>query len=487
MTETPFQQAEENLQRPALSCMVARYRRALLICVLCGVLAGVAWALLRPVYRASATLIFPGAVAEEHPAEKAASGTTDVEKIELPPLPRTNLTPAMARVLLESRRARNEMLRKLQIGYDLPRRWCPFIPPAYRQQALLAALGRKMHYRSGAGGNLTITACDTSPELAQRMVKLAIEELDSLIQNLKLDASKELQAFLERKITEQEGIIIQLRQARAKFAQDNNIVSLPEQTRTVATRYASLQNERMQAILDADLADRRAKMLIGATEQSLRAFIDPLPGKSGPIDLLYAKVTALRAELALLRAKLMDDSPEVLAKAREMKAAEELLVKETKRQLDLLPAKSHPAVVDAVTAAMTDRARVSGVDEALKALAGQMKLLPQELMIDTKLAADIDAHRAASKFYRDALLQARLTSAGQLFSVLDHPERPVAPLVARLLMLLGGVLLGLLIGVLIPVTAWLGWRPAQVEVEALPESGDLLPAEETSPLEETPR
>ncbi|HEY3416521.1 MAG TPA: hypothetical protein VGM23_06530, partial [Armatimonadota bacterium] len=146
---------------------------------------------------------------------------------------------------------------------------------------------------------------------------------------------------------------------------------------------------------------------------------------------------------------------------------------------------SHPAVIQAMTAMMTAKAKVSGLEQALKSMAGQMKLLPEELMVDTKLAGDIEAHQAAAKFYRDALFRARLTSGnGQLYSVLDLPEKSAAPLsAARLLPLLAGLFGGLLLGLLIPVIAWHRWRPALVEEVTLPLSREDVPVADETPAQ----
>ncbi|HEY3377212.1 MAG TPA: hypothetical protein VGL77_06910 [Armatimonadota bacterium] len=448
--------------RPDMRTLIRQYRRTLVLAAGIGLLLGGVMAALRPLtYSASATLLFPSLPGSTLSALTGGGGGGDLPSVPLLGgaliTPQPGTSAATASVLLQSHRAADDVIKKL----DLKGRW-----GLSDDRAVLRRFTQRLQCKAGKSGELYIGFQDKSAKTAYEIADAVVCELQQLSHTLGLNPAEENVTFLEQQEADARRKFMASQQAMMAFQRANQMPSLPDQAKLLITQYAQVQDDLTKARLEADAADRQLHLVSGSTEKMIKAYQDPTATGDGALSRLYQRVKQGESELVLLRERLTPNHPDVQSKKSELNEAKRQLHTEIGRQVALVKSGNFPVLRDAVVGASLTRARVAGLQSAADQLHQIVGRLPQQQAEYTLLSAELDANGDAVKLFHDELEKARILASrnGPLFVVADPPSLPLERDPAhRLVILILALFLGLGVGLLFPYFAWYGQLQAYEE------------------------
>ena len=94
---------------------------------------------------------------------------------------------------------------------------------------------------------LTITVRDKDADLAQRLVKAYIDQLDQVMARVATSSARRERIFLEQRLADEKKILQDSEQQFSKFSSTNMTLDVPQQTRVTVEAAARLQGEMIDA------------------------------------------------------------------------------------------------------------------------------------------------------------------------------------------------------------------------------------------------
>jgi uncharacterized protein involved in exopolysaccharide biosynthesis len=424
-------------------------------------------------YTVKSMLLFPSAAMSGYSA-LTGGGSADLPGLPLLDgaviIPQPGTSADTATLLLESMRGRKEILlrlrekRHLDMGniWSLKDAWVPVLdkdgkPTAETTPAdkLLKQLGGKLTCKTGKLSELYLEATDTDKTIAQAIVMEAINELSIMTIELPLDPARRSVAYLNNEVKNAQKQLDDAQKRMTAFQQKTLIISVAEQSQSLSTQYVQAQNDAADADVAVQTATEKVNKLSANARDLLNKCMDPSGnGQSALLTSLFGKVRDIESELALLRLKLADDNPEIVAKIHAHDIAVSQLTDEINRQLLLVNAGSSPAVSQAFVDKFATEARAYGQHQAVNTLKARVAQLPTQEAEFTRLEADVTRWTETLQMMETEQQKAVIVaqSRGPVFQVQDPPELPTdrdsrgGPKKMAL-----GTLLGLALGLAFPL------------------------------------
>ncbi|MEI7831959.1 MAG: hypothetical protein WCJ56_02005 [bacterium] len=416
-------------------------------------------------YTSAATIIFPASTSSKMAMVGASSSGGDLPAMPLMDgvrlIPQPGTSGATAMMLLQSRRANNDIITKMndkmvqeysknssgkgvessatvtraQISDDKITHDPTLLKNHYRVRRdddLYKIIDNVISMKVGKNGELVIAVTGTNAKFANMLAQTVVDELGALTDALRLDPADESMVFFQQQVNDANSKFAEAQKNLMEFQKERNIVSLPDQARALAAQYSQLQIDVSQAELTAQIANDQYKKASKNAGFMIENFVDPISsnGSSGSsLAMLYKKVKDLESEKAILLTKLTESHPDVQNKSSQLEDARKMLDDEVQRQKELLKGNVSPGVLDLAANAFLTGARVDGLKVALAEMEAQVKTLPEQEASYARLSAEVDATSDAVKMYRSELEKARILSKdnGHVFEVLDTPDVPTQP------------------------------------------------------------
>lgn len=395
-------------------------------------------------YTSTATLIFPNNAGGGKMAMlSGGSGGGDMPAMPLLDgvrmVPQPGTSAATAIMLLQSRRSYRGIIEKMNADSTATSSnggKANIVKDHYKAKTeddTLDTLGKTISLKVGKNGELLLSITDVDQKFAGKLAQKVIDELGLLTQELRLDPATESVSFLDKQLRLANTNFDASQSALAAFQKENNLVSLPDQARALATQYTSMQDEVNRADMTAKIAKAQYDKAAQDTGFMIKNFVDPSggPGSAAGNSLtaLYKKVKDLESERAMLLTKLTESHPDVQNKDSQIVEANRMLDEEVTRQKELLKGAVSPSVIDMAVNSFVSRAKYDGLKIALGKVEEQVKKLPDQEGQFARLSAEVDAAANSIKMYRGELEKANLLAkdSGHIFEVLDEPEVPTTP------------------------------------------------------------
>jgi len=113
----------------------------------------------------------------------------------------------------------------------------------YQEAAREKLLSRTIIEEDKKSGVISISFKDRDPEVAQRVVKTYIDELNRVLAQVSTSSAKKEREFLEQRLKEEQAALDEAQQKFSQFASKNMALDIPEQTRVTVEAASRLQGE----------------------------------------------------------------------------------------------------------------------------------------------------------------------------------------------------------------------------------------------------
>jgi len=441
--------------------VILRYRKVLLAGALLGIVIGVGIGLRRPIlYTSSTTLIFPsvptGAMAALNGQD--LPGIPILDGAMLVPQPGTSA--ATAGVILQSRETELQIIEKLQLQQAW--RLCS-------QAATLKRFKDRAIFKTGKSGKLTLGFRDANPDLALQVTTAMLDQLRERSKDLGFNPAEQSVQVLDGQVDKARTELQQARENLLAFQKANNIVSLPDEVKSLASEYAEARSAVEKADVEATVAGRKAEELEKSVHSLITSAIDPQSGAGGLLNDLYQQAGKLEGELAAMREHLTSEHPDVQEKEKALAELKKQINQETSRQLALLNSSSTPAVNLAVAEAIVARARANGLHASLNRMNERLAVMPEREHTFATLSAEVDAKLNAFTLFHTERQKAEVIAKTRdsRFIVVDAPAKALeADPRGRALILLVCLLVCLLVAGFFPLRDWVNQQSIRTPAPA---------------------
>jgi uncharacterized protein involved in exopolysaccharide biosynthesis len=394
-------------------------------------------------YTSAATLLFPSAGGK---LALLGGGGGDLPSLPMMEgamiVPQPGSSNSTAVTLIKSIRAKKMILSKMEKrGYDLK--------VVFDQQKigeLYKNMDEILKISQGKNNELFITATskiikssdgNKDDKLAFNYMQCVMDTLSDLTLELPLDPAKQGEKYLKDQIAkttvELEDAANKLKEYQKKYL----LIDPTGQAKSLADEYASVKSSAIETKIQADLAMKQLHDVSQKTEKFVKASIDPTitsdtmmsSNNSGGLSVLYQRVTTCESELALLKLKLRDAHPDVVAKRAELNELKSRLKNEMKRQIGLAREGLSPGIYGTAMQAMIAQAKLDGYRSTEVELKKQIEQMPGIALNYMKLQALVTEKTAIMGMLKTEYEKVRIVAEtrGPSYIVLDEPEQASEP------------------------------------------------------------
>ena len=317
----------------------------------------------------------------------------------------------------------------------------PDLPRTVSDTRIESAIGGKLSASIRSGTRLIdVKAEDASPEVAQKLSRLAVEEFIGSMSEKRVKVSQSAHGMLRQEAERLKGVLEKSESTLQKYKEQNRAVSLEEKQNIVGERLKELNQK---------VTDARAERL---KIESDRAQITELAGQP-PERLLLLPRIATASEVIEAQRLLNEKNAELATLSRRYKPEHPKFVDATsaltqlEQRRDAAIQHASELVATAVDAAVVTEKKF---EEALRGQESIALELSQMAIPYSALAREVESDRA---LYASLLVRMKESDVGQsvspyairIVAPASRPERPIKPNKALILLLSlgGGLALGL--------------------------------------------
>lgn len=364
--------------------------------------------------------------------------------------PQFGTGPNTAMTALASGRCQGKVIQRL----NLPARW--HLPPDKAAERFT----KNVAYSVDRNGLLAITAMDTDPALAMKIVNTYVQSMKEVSTELSMAQARAITQAVTQKYQRQKARLLN-QEASLVALRRGQVERLPLGA-TASASYADLVSQRTKTKIDLQQTDAQIRSL---QQQARRTYGNGL-GLSTSVPFAQETTASLRKaerDFAIVRGTYGPDNPNYQEAELRVQQAQAQLRDEMRRQLSAVQQGITPDLASLLTKQRSTRAQLDGLSQAIVTLKSNVLSLPEAQMREAQITNDVKNQEALVNTLESARLQAELAQqrAVPTFQTVDPagvPDMPVLPRVTftTVLAALAGLLLALAAQVAVAVTR----RPA---------------------------
>jgi uncharacterized protein involved in exopolysaccharide biosynthesis len=292
---------------------------------------------------------------------------------------------------------------------------------------VVAKLKRVAKAKILPAGQLQLECREASPEEAQRMGCVFLQELDSFVRKvLSEGAAKRREMQVKASLAEVRRELGEAEAAARRFEESEGVVSPGDQFRALFDSYASAKREEFGAVADLDAYWAEKKAIVARLQALGSGAWEDIPADSAFLSLQREKLAELKQQYEIARLEMKDESPQVRALKASLDEAEKFFREQLKSAMGAIDKGTAPELAEAEVGIVMSNAKVSAMRRVMENLDAQVRRWPEKLARYAVLQREVAVKDAVYRFLKTQEAQVLVEEASEElgYIVLDSPSLP---------------------------------------------------------------